>query len=141
MENPWADYIICGEGEYSFYRLAEVLREAGGTGSSGLNTVPGLIYRQEGRIYQSSDGANELQRDPFSLFSAPCEDDKVIYYESARGCPFRCAYCLSCIDRSVRPLAIERVKQDLRYFLYKKVMQVKLSTALLTTTKSARARS
>ena len=51
MENPWADYIICGEGEYSFYRLAEVLREAGGTGSSGLNTVPGLIYRQEGRIY------------------------------------------------------------------------------------------
>lgn len=126
MENPWADYIICGEGEYSFYRLAEVLREAGGTDSPRLNTVPGLIYRQEGRIYINPQmEPMNFNAIPFLYSLLPCEDDKVIYYESARGCPFRCAYCLSCIDRSVRPLAIERVKQDLRYFLYKKVMQVK----------------
>ena len=126
-ENPWVDYIICGEGEYSFYRLAEVLRaEDGRDGADGLMTVPGLVYRHEGRIYINPQmEPMDFNAIPFLYSLLPCEEDKVIYYESARGCPFRCSYCLSCIDKSVRPLALERVKRDLRYFLYKKVMQVK----------------
>ncbi len=136
MENPWADYILCGEGEYSFYRLMEVLRQQGEDcghggepdmdGRGGLNTVPGLIYRCDGKIYINQQiEPMDFNSIPFLYSLLPCESDKVIYYESARGCPFRCAYCLSCIDKSVRPLDIERVRRDLRYFLYKKVMQVK----------------
>ena len=46
-ENPWADYAICGEGEYSFYRLCQVLESI----DKRFDTVPGLIYRQDGKIY------------------------------------------------------------------------------------------
>ncbi|HRV33431.1 MAG TPA: DUF4080 domain-containing protein, partial [Anaerovoracaceae bacterium] len=49
----------------------------------------------------------------------------ILYYESSRGCPFRCAYCLSCIDRQVRALPLDRVREDLKYFIYKRVKQVK----------------
>ncbi len=51
--------------------------------------------------------------------------NKIIYYESSRGCPFRCSYCLSSIDKSVRFRDIEIVKQELQYFLDHKVKQVK----------------
>ena len=103
MENPWADYILCGEGEYSFYRLLEVLRESGE--GNRLATVPGLVYRDGGKIYVNP------QMEPMNFNSIPflysmveCETDKVIYYESSRGCPFRCSYCLSSIEKSVRAL-------------------------------------
>lgn len=122
MENPWVDYILCGEGEYSFYRFVQML----GTRETSLNTVPGLVYRQDGKIYVNP------QMEPMDFNSVPflysvldCEADKVIYYESARGCPFKCGYCLSSIDKKIRPLSLDRVKVDLAYFLYKNVMQVK----------------
>lgn len=124
MENPWADYILCGEGEYSFYRLLEVLRESGE--GNRLATVPGLVYRDGGKIYVNP------QMEPMNFNSIPflysmveCETDKVIYYESSRGCPFRCSYCLSSIEKSVRALSMDRVKKDLGYFIYKNAMQVK----------------
>lgn len=50
---------------------------------------------------------------------------KIIYYESSRGCPFRCSYCLSSIEKQVRLRSVEKVKSDLHYFLDKKVKQVK----------------
>ena len=134
MENPWADYILCGEGEYSFYRLAEVLRQGAGSykggsgldGTSDLKTVSGRIYQQNGKIYINPQiEPMDFNAIPFLYSLLPCEKDKVIYYESSRGCPFRCAYCLSCIDKRVRSLDMERIRRDLRYFLYKKVMQVK----------------
>lgn len=122
MENPWVDYILCGEGEYSFYRFLQML----GSRETSLNTVPGLVYRQDGKIYVNP------QMEPMDFNSVPflysvldCEADKVIYYESARGCPFKCGYCLSSIDKKIRPLSLDRVKVDLAYFLYKNVMQVK----------------
>lgn len=122
MENPWVDYILCGEGEYSFYRFVQML----GSKETSLNTVPGLVYRQDGKIYVNP------QMDPIDFNSVPflysvldCEADKVVYYESARGCPFKCGYCLSSIDKQIRPLSLDRVKADLAYFLYKNVMQVK----------------
>ena len=62
---------------------------------------------------------------PFPYSVVDCQSDQVAYYESVRGCPFRCSYCLSSIDKSLRALDMDRVKADLRYFIYKKVMQVK----------------
>ena len=130
VENPWVDYIMCGEGEYSFYRLCQLLVEAEENGRPGysddFNTVPGLVYRQEGKVYVNPQiEPMDFQLIPFPYSVLECELDKVVYYESSRGCPFRCSYCLSSIDKSVRALSMERVKGDLGYFLYKKVKQVK----------------
>lgn len=122
LENPWVDFILCGEGEYSFYRLLEVLKEDG----QALNTVPGLIYRMEEKIYVNPQMEPlDFNTVPFLYSVLECESDKVVYYESSRGCPFRCSYCLSSIEKRVRALDVDRVKNDLRYFLYKNVMQVK----------------
>lgn len=122
VENPWVDFIFCGEGEYSFYRFCQVIHEEG----QPFNTIPGLVYRQEGKIYVNQQvEPMDFNYIPFLYSILECEEDKVIYYESVRGCPFNCSYCMSSIDKTLRPLSVARVKGDLRYFLYKKVMQVK----------------
>lgn len=122
LENPWVDFILCGEGEYSFYRFLEVLDDE----EPPFNTVPGLVYHQDGKIYiNPQTEPMDFNAIPFLYSLLECESDRVVYYESSRGCPFRCAYCLSSIEKTVRPLDLDRVKSDLRYFLYKKVMQVK----------------
>ena len=122
QENPWVDYVLCGEGEYSFYRFLQVLDDA----DRPFNTVPGLVYRQDGKIYVNQQiEPMDFNDIPFLYSVLECESDKVIYYESARGCPFKCSYCLSSIDKSIRPLDLDRVKADLGYFLFKRVMQVK----------------
>lgn len=122
QENTWADFILCGEGEYSFYRFMEVIRDP----KRPFDTVPGLIYRQSGKIFVN-DVIEPLDFNlvPFPYSMLDCESDRVVYYESSRGCPFGCAYCLSSTENRVRPLAMDRVKSDLGYFLYKQVMQVK----------------
>lgn len=122
QENPWVDYVLCGEGEYSFYRFLQVLDDA----DRPFNTVPGLVYRQDGKIYVNQQiEPMDFNDIPFLYSVLECESDKVIYYESARGCPFKCGYCLSSIEKSIRPLELGRVKADLSYFLFKRVMQVK----------------
>ena len=122
VENPWVDYILCGEGEYPFYRFIQVLNEP----SEPLNTVPGLVYRENGKIYVNPVmEPMDFDCIPFLYSILECESDKVVYYESTRGCPFKCGYCMSSIDKEVRPLSLDRVKGDLGYFLYKNVMQVK----------------
>ncbi len=122
MENPWVDFIISGEGEYSFYRFMEVLEDS----QDLFNTVPGLTYRQNGKIYINQQiEPMDFNAIPFLYSVLECEKDRVVYYESSRGCPFRCSYCLSSVDKTMRTLSMERVKRDLKYFLYKRVMQVK----------------
>ena len=124
MENPWVDFILCGEGEYSMYRLCQVLRQGGG--EELLRTVPGLIYKEGGKVYVNRQiEPMDFNSIPFMYSVLECETDRVVYYESSRGCPFRCSYCMSSIEKSVRPMAIDRVKRELGYFLHKRVMQVK----------------
>jgi len=130
MENSFADYIMCGEGEYSFYRLCQIMeaaeKEERQPYEEELSTIPGLVYKFSGKIYVNAQiEPMEFELIPFPYSVLECEKDKVIYYESSRGCPFRCSYCLSSIDKSVRALPLKRVKGELGYFLYKKVKQVK----------------
>ena len=72
VENPWVDYIMCGEGEYSFYRLCQLLVEAEENGRPGysddFNTVPGLVYRQEGKVYVNP----QIEPMDFQLIPFPC---------------------------------------------------------------------
>ena len=122
VENSWADFIICGEGEYAFYRLCQIMD----SGEDLFYTVPGLIYRRQGKIYVNGQmEPMDFNAIPFPYSVVDCRSDQVVYYESVRGCPFRCSYCLSSVDKTLRPLHMDRVKADLRYFIYKKVMQVK----------------
>ena len=119
---PEVTGVLTGEGEESFYELCKFYdgkREK-------LSDVCGLVYRENGKIV---DTGFTLIQDLSSLAFAyeDFEDfeHKIIYYESSRGCPFSCSYCLSSIDKSVRFRNLELVKAELQTFIDAKVPQVK----------------
>jgi radical SAM superfamily enzyme YgiQ (UPF0313 family) len=120
--HKFIDFIISGEGEAPFSELADTLL----SGTREFEKIPGLTYRLEGKIYVNPPAPPlKFESVPFPYMSLVCEEDKIMYYESSRGCPFQCAYCLSSIERRVRALSLERVRSDLGYFIYKRVKQVK----------------
>lgn len=130
-ETPGVDLILAGEAEETFPRLLEALErqkksnEENQTGA--LVGIPGLFYRT-GEGVQFTEEPNPLK---VSYLAFPYEEqelltDKILYYESSRGCPYSCSYCLSALERGVRALPLDRVKEDLNRFLEKGVKQVKL---------------
>jgi len=118
------DFIMQGEGEYTFNALCgELLKDAG---SQSYESIKGLVYRLGGKIFVNLPVDDlDFAGLPFPYEFFPCETDKVIYYESVRGCPYRCTYCLSSVEKNVRSLPLEQVKTHLRYFIRKNVKQVK----------------
>lgn len=121
-ENEFADFIIIGEGELTFAKLMEAFISQ----EPYFNIVPGLTYREDDKIYVNPTARPiKFENIPFPYEYVASERDKVVYYESSRGCPYQCSYCLSSIDKTMRVLPLQRVKRDLIYFIYKKVMQVK----------------
>jgi len=125
-EHPWADFILMGEGEEVFRQWMEQLF----SGEPNFGGIDGLAWRDREAVageVRVNPPAKILPMDkiPFPYEYVPAEEDKVLYYESSRGCPFRCAYCLSSVDKTVRTMPLDRVKRDLSYFIYKKVKQVK----------------
>lgn len=129
MENcPWIDYIIRGEGEHPFSRFCCKLKESSAWLSEGdLPEIPALTYRDEnGDICETAQGMLlPMEEVPFPYKELPPEQDKVVYYESSRGCPYRCSYCLSSLDKSIRALPVEDTCRHLGFFLSQKVKQVK----------------
>jgi len=118
------DFILTGEGEYNFPKLLDVIlnRNAG----RSLDEIRGLVYRRDTKIcVNPSSFEVDFRQVPFPYHTLISEADKIIYYESSRGCPYNCSYCLSSIDKGIRSLPVERVKQDLSYFIHKKAEQVK----------------
>ncbi|MEG1583593.1 MAG: radical SAM protein, partial [Anaerovorax sp.] len=119
---PFVDFIIQGEGEEGFCQLAEKLVE----GSHELGKIKGLAYRHDGKICVNPVTETiDFEKIVFPYDKLVCESDKVIYYESTRGCPYQCAYCLSSIEKRIRTLPMERIKSELSYFIHKGVKQVK----------------
>lgn len=103
-----ADCVICGEGEKAFAELVRQ-RARGETCAAVVTGIP-----------------TELDEIPF-VYSDEAElAHRILYYESSRGCPFQCQYCLSSIDKHIRFLSMERTLTDLDCFLRRKVPQVKL---------------
>lgn len=120
-EHPYVDFLIAGEGETAFEKWCRAFN-----GDGSYSQVPGLFFRDAAGIFAGpTQEAAAFASIPFPYSSFPCEADKVIYYESARGCPFSCSYCMSSIDRSLRELPVERVKEELSFFLKQEVKQVK----------------
>lgn len=121
-ENPWVDFILRGEGEYPFFQFCKALVLE----DDDLSKVSSLTYRLGDQIVETKDGPLvPMDKVPFPYETLPMETDKVIYYESSRGCPYRCSYCLSSLEKTIRPLSLERTRRDLGYFLKKNVKQVK----------------
>ncbi len=121
-ENQFVDYIIYGEGEISFHEFLCAIHE-----NKELSSINGLAFRCENEIIINN--SREINHDLDKLVS-PYENnekyyDKIIYYESSRGCPYRCAFCMSSIDKSVRFFSLERVKSDLLVLLSTNARQIK----------------
>ena len=123
---PNIDYIVQGEGEEAFHALVTALQ----LGNDGLNPViPGVRGRRNGCILGSAEAVEvrDLSTIPFPYTEEDMEDleHKIIYYESSRGCPFSCQYCLSGNKNTVRFFPQERTLEELQWFIDHGVKQVK----------------
>ena len=123
---PNIDYIVQGEGEEAFHALVTALQ----LGNDGLNPViPGVRGRRNGSILGSAEAVEvrDLSTIPFPYTEEDMKDleHKIIYYESSRGCPFSCQYCLSGNKNTVRFFPQERTLEELQWFIDHGVKQVK----------------
>jgi radical SAM superfamily enzyme YgiQ (UPF0313 family) len=119
-----ADIITIGEGERTSFEIISFLKDK----NKNLSDIDGIAYHDEEKIVVTK------KRTPLTLDDIPFVYDdfsieelqnKIIYYETSRGCPYNCQYCLSSIEKGVRFLSKERAFKDLKFFLDKKVKQVK----------------
>lgn len=115
------EYIIEGEGEKTYREFVEYK-----LGLRDVKSIRGLYYKVNGDIY--TNGKRPLMNMNEIVF--PYEegenlDNKIVYYEASRGCPFNCKYCLSSTIHGVRFIDIDRVKNELKYFINKEVRLVK----------------
>ena len=123
---PNIDYIVQGEGEEAFHALVTALQ----LGNDGLDPViPGVRGRKDGSILGSLEAVevSDLSSIPFPYTEEDMADleHKIIYYESSRGCPFSCQYCLSGNKNTVRFFPQKRNLQELQWFIDHGVKQVK----------------
>ncbi len=121
-DNPCIDFIIRGEGENPSYSLFSALK-----GGLPLENVPSLTYRCSDKIREIELApSGNLNDYPFAYDETIRKfKGKIIYYESSRGCPFNCSYCLSGDNRRVNFLNIDRVKKELMFFIENDVPLVK----------------
>ena len=115
------EYIIEGEGEKIYKEFIEYKM-----GLRDVEDIKGLHYKREGQVYSNPIRPAMDMND--IIFPYEEEEDlsnKIVYYESSRGCPFNCKYCLSSTTHGVRFQNISRVLSELQYFIDKKVRLVK----------------
>lgn len=122
LNESYIDGIMVGEGEQTFLELARYYVD----GDTLLKDIKGLAYKWNGEIIET--GFREimsLSEVPFPYDDISKFENKIIYYETSRGCPYSCSYCLSSVEHGVRLRDIELVKKELQIFLDAKVPQVK----------------
>lgn len=110
IKNPQIDYLLIGEGEKVLLNFL----------TQDIKKAKGVVYREGENIkYNGNEPLIEnLDIIPFPYEKEELEDTtKIFYYESSRGCPFNCSYCMSSIDKSVRYYSLERTKEDLKRFI------------------------
>lgn len=143
---PFLAGVMAGEGEVTFYQLLLHYRSRLDGGSSeemhmqiaaywpgavqqtGLHGISGLVFRDfvSGKIVATEERElTDISGLPFIYERLSDFENRILYYESSRGCPFNCSYCLSSIDKRVRLRDLELVKKELQFFLDAKVPQVK----------------
>lgn len=129
-QEPEIRGIMRGEGELTFSQVAEAYLAAEDTGDGLLERlaeIRGITYRDSAGAVCENGPQRLLSMDeiPFYYKDMAGFENRIVYYESSRGCPFSCSYCLSSIDKSVRFRSLSLVKKELDFFLDRKVPQVK----------------
>ena len=115
---PMVTGIMIGEGEETFKELIEDRKS--------LDQIRGIVYRSDNGIVKTEERElTDLSGLPFLYYGLEQFENRIIYYESSRGCPYRCSYCLSSIDKKVRLRQLDIVKRELQFFLDHRVKQVK----------------
>ena len=124
--------IMRGEGEETFSELAEFYHNNSGKKPEQcekvqrLKEIVGITFRDGEEIIETADrSVMDLSKVPFVYEDLDVFKNKIIYYESSRGCPFSCSYCLSSIDKCLRFRDLELVKKELQFFIDHEIPQVK----------------
>lgn len=129
-----ADYVIIGEGEAAFRELSEYFLFR----KRNMEDIKGIAYKNFDKVVYTGT------REPLELDSLPfvyadgfdAFQDRIIYYETTRGCPFNCQYCLSSIEKGIRFLSLSRVEKELNIFLNADIRQVKFADRTFNCNKS-----
>ena len=123
---PAVKGVIRGEGEKAFARIVRAYC-GGSSFNDALAEITDLTFREaSGRIAVTGEsGRIDFDTVPFPYKELDSFSNRIIYYESSRGCPFRCSYCLSSVDKKLKFRSVERVKPELQFFLDRNVPQVK----------------
>ena len=121
---PFVDYILCGEGELVFRSLVEHF-----LGEKNIEDVKGIVYRKDGQIIVNEEmellqNLDEIPS-PYENLDVKEYENRIVYYETSRGCPFNCQYCLSSAIKGLRYFGIDRVKRDLKNLIDARVSQIK----------------
>ncbi|MEJ8743046.1 B12-binding domain-containing radical SAM protein [Mediterraneibacter sp. HCN-7094] len=129
---PQVHGIMRGEGEETFLELAEFYYNNSGKSLEQcekvqrLKEIVGITFRDGEEIIETADrSVMDLSKVPFVYEDLDVFKNKIIYYESSRGCPFSCSYCLSSIDKCLRFRDLELVKKELQFFIDHEIPQVK----------------
>lgn len=121
-QNP-GEYLIVEEGEETFRDFIEWKI---GIGNLKINNIKGLYYKNENEIsFGGERKPMDLNKTIFPYEKDDCFHNKIVYYESSRGCPFKCKYCLSSTTHGVRFMDVSRVKKELQFFIDKGVKLIK----------------
>ena len=122
-QHPSVQGVMVGEGEATFLEVLRYYLEE----PISLSQIAGIVYRDEkGWIIQNEPRElTNLDRLPFLYHNLEPFTNRIIYYETGRGCPYRCSYCLSSIDKTVRLRSFSVVREELQFFLDHQVTQVK----------------
>ena len=123
QREPGVTGIMMGEGEETFLEVLKLYAD----GRRDFSSIDGVACRNEKGepVIRPLKKAVDMSAIPFPYEDLDDFEHKIVYYESSRGCPFSCSYCLSSLDKSVRFRSMELVKRELDFFLERRVPQVK----------------
>ncbi len=130
-DHPAIDFVIKGEGESAFRHLLKIVANHSSDQFPGaeLEEVPNLFFRDRSDIAVGPHSTGHITLDSLpSPFVAGLVDleKPLIYYETSRGCPFSCSFCLSSVEGQVRSYSMERIRNDLLLLMQRGVVQIKL---------------
>lgn len=116
--------VMKGEGEETFAGLCRFYQECEG---NSLRSLRGITFRDRDGTVRDNPWrpVMDLNDIPFVYHQMEAFRNKIIYYESSRGCPFSCSYCLSSVDKQLRFRDLEKVRRELQFFIDQEVPQVK----------------
>ncbi|MCD3193819.1 DUF4080 domain-containing protein [Clostridium botulinum C] len=134
LESTPGEYVIEGEGEETFKEVMKFeinninnkILQKNLKSFDELKQIKGLFYKIEDNVFYNGKKENmDINEVIFPYEEDDNLENKIVYYEASRGCPYGCKYCLSSVDKNLRFRNIDKVKQELKYFIDKKVRLVK----------------